>query len=186
MFKKIMITITSLLLTTQLFALDQNDLYEAGFDKLSATQQAEILKTIGDQQAVTQTENIKQVESWVNIGSNIGKGLAGAAKELGVQVNEFAKTDMGQLTVMLIVWHIMGDMIYHLFGGLIVLMFGTLTLWYLRKYVFSELKLKVVGKDKDNKDKYEMVREVPEDFKVGLFVAHVVLVIVCIILIFTY
>ena len=77
----------------------------------------------------------EKVDQWVNIGSNIGKGLAGAAKELGVQINEFSDTKVGQLTVFLIVWHIMGNMIYHFIGGILVWIIGFLAIWFIRAKV---------------------------------------------------
>ena len=90
-----------------LFAISSQDLGEAGFNSLSITQQAEILKQVGqlkDQSLMNKLNNSNpdEIDQWVNIGSNIGKGLVGAAKELGVQVNEFSETKVGQLNIMLI------------------------------------------------------------------------------------
>lgn len=128
-------------MTSGLFAITSQDLGTAGFNTLSTTQQAEILKQVGEMKntsvASTMITNAdpEKVDQWVNIGSNIGKGLAGAAKELGVQINEFSDTKVGQLTVFLIVWHIMGNMIYHFIGGILVWIIGFLAIWFIRAKV---------------------------------------------------
>ena len=124
-------------MTSYGFAISSQDLGNAGFNNLSTTQQAEILRQVGEMRQTTAVSTIanadpEKVDQWVNIGSNIGKGLAGAAKELGVQINEFSDTKVGQLTVFLIVWHIMGNMIYHFIGGILVWIIGFLAIWFIR------------------------------------------------------
>lgn len=57
------------------------------------------------------------VLKYANIGAGVGKALAGTARELGVEVNNFAKTDVGKLSVFLIVWHLFGGMAVHIIVG---------------------------------------------------------------------
>ena len=102
----------------------------AGFSKLSEAEKAEVIKMVADKAATKEAGMIPQlasedkVEKWVKIGSNIGQGLAGAAKEVGVAVNDFAKTPVGQLTMMLIVWHMIGAQLIHVFGGIMIWIVG--------------------------------------------------------------
>ncbi len=54
---------------------------------------------------------------YTEIGVAVAKGLAGAAKELGVAVNEFALTPVGQMTMFLVIWNFFGGTIVHLVAG---------------------------------------------------------------------
>lgn len=154
-----------------LFAINSQDLGEAGFNSLSTTQQAEILRQVGqlkDQSLMTKINNADpaEIDQWVNIGSNIGKGLVGAAKELGVQVNEFSETKVGQLTIMLIVWNIMGNMIVHFIGGILVWIIGFFSIWFIRKYI--------------------AMQSMGDDGRIGLSISTLVVVIAGIIVMFTF
>jgi hypothetical protein len=101
----------------------------AGFSKLTEAEKAEVIKIVADKASskdssvpVALTED--RVEKWVKIGSNIGQGLAGAAKEVGVAVNDFSQTPVGQLTMLLIVWHMIGAQLIHVFGGIMIWIVG--------------------------------------------------------------
>ena len=99
----------------------------AGFRKLSEAEKAEVIKMVADkasQKDVLPTMTEDKVEKWVKIGSNIGQGLAGAAKEVGVAVNDFATTPVGQLTMLLIVWHMIGAQLIHVLGGILIWVVG--------------------------------------------------------------
>ena len=91
--------IAALCISTSALAIDSRTVDSAGFDKLSDQQRAEIVKLVADKasQAKHQTETaaVDQAERWVNIGSQVGKGMVGAAKEMGVAVNEFANSPVG-------------------------------------------------------------------------------------------
>lgn len=113
-----------LMFSMHAFAISSHDMDVAGFDKLSATQKAEMIAQIEqktkDLPTVAAAETADKVEKWVNIGSQIGKGLAGAAKELGVAANDFAKTPVGILATWLIIYHFIGNAFIHVIGGLLI------------------------------------------------------------------
>lgn len=119
-------------------ALDSNSVASAGFKNLSDSQQAEIIKQVANlaeqnnsNAPIKAATNVAAATNeWLNIGERIGKGFAGAAKELGVAVNEFATTPVGILTVMLIVWHFMGNMMVHIVFGMFIMIVGYTALWY--------------------------------------------------------
>ena len=120
--------ILMMVLTISLFAIDTKDVSNAGFANLTTQEQADVLKLIADKQVkksnLPDLATAKEAQEWVNLGSSIGKGLASSAKELGVQVNEFSKSDVGKLTMFLIVFQIMGDKVISLFGGFIFITLG--------------------------------------------------------------
>lgn len=59
----------------------------------------------------------EQAAEWADIGKNIGIALSEAAKAMSVGVNEFAATDVGRLTVMMIVWKVIGQDLWSIVGG---------------------------------------------------------------------
>lgn len=138
------ITTLIVLTTTQAHAgsssgLSSSNVESAGFSKLSESEKAEILKQVADKASTktvfggTTEPTEDKVDRWVKIGSNIGQGLAGAAKELNVAVNDFSKTPVGQLTAALIVWHMLGNQFIHIFGGLAIWLIGFSAIRFLIK-----------------------------------------------------
>jgi hypothetical protein len=108
---------------------DSETVRNAGFARLSEAEKAEVIKMVADKAAskdasVPAALTEDKVEKWVKIGSNIGQGLAGAAKEVGVAVNDFSQTPVGQLTMLLIVWHMIGAQLIHVFGGIMIWIVG--------------------------------------------------------------
>jgi hypothetical protein len=62
--------------------------------------------------------DIAEMEKYVGVGEQIGKAFAVTARELGIEVNNFATSPVGMIAIFLIVWHFFGAMIVHLvFGG---------------------------------------------------------------------
>lgn len=134
--KRFLIALAMLMATSFSFALDSRDVNSAGFDKLTQTQKAEILKQVAEQADKAQAtadvipapppvSTAKAVSEWVEVGSKIGQGLAGAAKEVGVAVNDFVKTPVGKLTMAIIVWKFMGGVLVHFMGAMLILLLGT-------------------------------------------------------------
>ena len=69
--------------------------------KLSAEQQAQIAKQVTE--LSTAPTNIsatvrKEAEAWGDLGSNMGRAMVGAAKEVGVAANEFRQTSASVVT----------------------------------------------------------------------------------------
>lgn len=81
------------------------------------------------------SSSAQTAREWVDIGTSLGQGLAATARELGVAVNDFAKSPVGIIAIVLIVWNYMGDTIIHL-GTAFVLIGVFLPVWY---RVFSRL-----------------------------------------------
>jgi hypothetical protein len=54
---------------------------------------------------------------WAEIGKNIGLAISEAAKAMSVSVNEFAGTFVGKITVVLIVWKVIGQDMWSIGGG---------------------------------------------------------------------
>lgn len=107
--------------------IDWRAVNEAGFDKLTETQKADVIKSVAlkaQEAKVADSVTVDKIDRWVQVGSNLGKGLAATAKELGVAVNEFANTPIGKLATALIVWNIMGSAIVHIVGAFVFWVLG--------------------------------------------------------------
>lgn len=79
----------------------------------------------------------KRVDEWVDVGLKVGQAMGGAAKEMSIAVNEFAKTPVGIITLMIIVFKMMGTwvitMLVHLGSALIVMITGFSFIRYMNR-----------------------------------------------------
>lgn len=143
---KKLLGIFAVIISFSSFAGNNSDaVASAGFSKLSEVEKAEVIKMVAEKATksketspATNVSVADTVERWSTIGTNLGKGLGAAAKELGVAVNEFAITPVGQLTTWLIVWHMIGAQLIHVFGGILVLLFGSGVIYYIMQKNFPK------------------------------------------------
>ena len=138
MFSALLVAVMVTLSSPALANLTTDAIARAGFDKLSEQQKAELIKQVTAQaanDAHVAVSTPQKVGEWVDLGTKIGQMMGGAAKELGVQVNEFAKTPVGQWTLALIVWKFAGSAIVHVVGGLLIMIVGfSFILFIARRY----------------------------------------------------
>lgn len=100
---KTVLMMLCILMNFPAYAISSDDVYRAGFNNLTEAQKAAIVAQV-DQQAAP-TPKLDVVERWANMGTNIGRGLASSAKELGVAVNDFANSPVGKTVTFLLVWN---------------------------------------------------------------------------------
>jgi hypothetical protein len=60
-----------------------------------------------------------KVSQYVEIGKGVGQGLGTAAKELNIAVNDFAKSPVGQVTMALIIYKVVGAKLIGVLGSII-------------------------------------------------------------------
>lgn len=134
---------------------------QAGFNSLTESQKAEVIKSIADAKArgdaasdtlaasaKQAVSNPQQVGEWLDVGTKIGQMFGGAAKEVGIAVNEFVKTPVGQWTMAIIIWKYMGNVIVHMFGGILVMAVGLSVVGVmLRRYTTRTI---IYSKEKTN------------------------------------
>jgi hypothetical protein len=133
---KKLLTLTLLLASFAASAgLNSDSASSAGFNQLTEAQKAEVIKVIAQQAESNKNSSTsvsipdpEGIERWTKIGTSIASGLGAAAKELNVGVNEFAKSPVGQLTTLLIIWKIMGTQLMHIIGAIFVWIIGFLTI----------------------------------------------------------
>lgn len=127
--------VVAVALSSHAWALNSNSVSSAGFDKLSDTEKAEIIKIVADkanaQGPAAAIPTPEKVGQWLDLGPKIGQMIGGAAKEVGIAVNDFVKTPVGQLTMLLIIWKLIGASLIHVVGAFVVLVVGT---WATKKY----------------------------------------------------
>lgn len=109
-------------------AIDASDVNSAGFNNLSESDKAEIIKNVASKSAPAKPAKVIDVledtDKWVTVGASLGKGLAATAKELGVAANDLANTRLGMIATTLIVWNYFGNRIADVLGGFIFLFIG--------------------------------------------------------------
>ena len=128
-------------------AVQQNAVVDAGWNKLTASQQAELLKSVADgaasnkpQGVLPTVEKAKEYAELAEIGPAIAQTVALTAKELNIAVNEFVGSPVGTITMVLIVWHFLSGMMFHLLAALVVLSVGAFAMRKLA-YVFSDTEV---------------------------------------------
>lgn len=102
-------TIIKGILTGFLFFLLLSGSANAAEPKLTADQQARIQAIMKESEAPPPEKLVDAAAKWAELGKSIGIGVVSAARELGVAANEFAQTDVGKVTVAVIVWKFMGQ-----------------------------------------------------------------------------
>lgn len=113
--KKI-IAIAAMALSLSAFAaVDVNTAGLTDAQKAELIKQAEAMKS----QSKPEAQLVEKVDKWVDVGEKVGKMMGGAAKEVGIAVNEFVKTPVGLMTASIILWSYMGSMIIHVVAGAI-------------------------------------------------------------------
>ena len=132
MMKKILITLALALAATSAFAADT-----LKTEGLTDKQKAEVALHIENlKNSETSPANVsetvrKEASAWGELGSNMGKAMVGAAKELGVAADEFSQTNLGKITVGVVVYKLIGRDIVKFMVGMLTFIAGSLMVLYL-------------------------------------------------------
>lgn len=199
--KRILLILVLLLACIPTFArsLDTNAAYDAGFNELSDTDKADLIKQIADKKAaksqaaqavnIVQQTSPQKVNEWLDIGTRIGQGLAGAAKEVGVAVNDFAKSPVGMWTIALITWKFVGGVIVHVGGALVLWLVGFTFIWWInRRRVTTTVRYDSEKTDIFGRSRLISVEKgcIGDDDYVGMIVCGLLILMAGIIVMFTY
>ena len=108
------------------------------------------ITTLANQANSMKTESAdkiaEHVDKYADVSVRIGKMLSGAAKEVGIAVNEFVKTPVGMMTAGIILWHYMGGMIVHVVSGWAFLIISfSLLFWYSRRVSTMVIEYDIAG-----------------------------------------
>lgn len=157
-------------------------------DGLSEAAQAEVaLKVAEMRKAAFETPNLPdvvEVQKYVSVGEQIGKALAVTARELGIEVNNFASTTVGMIAIFLIVWHFFGNMVVHLMFGAAWFM-TLIPVWI---YFFKRLVMrrKEIYNDAGKRTSVEYEMDASSDTVCTFVITGAVIFFVGVIGIFTY
>jgi hypothetical protein len=125
------------------------------FEGLSDKQKAEIMVQIAEAKeaekfSVDDLSDPDKIDRWVALGENMGKAAAGAAREVGMAADEFSRTGLGKIIIVLVAWKVMGDDAMTITGDIIdILVLGPLMIislfiaWFFNRMLFMECE--VVG-----------------------------------------
>jgi len=80
-------------------------------------------------------QRISRYGKWVGLGKEIGTAVDSSLNAITNQAEHFAKTGVGQVTVGLVIWKVLGDQVVHILGGVVeLLVFLPLWIWSYRKF----------------------------------------------------
>ena len=197
--KKIFLFVALAISMNMSYAVSSNDVHGVGFDSLSEQDKLAIMKEIADKapngspgvlaKAVDNVTNPEKVSQWVQLGADIGKGLAGAAKEVGVAANEFVNTPVGKWVAFLIIWHFMGSMAVHVGGGILILLVSITGIWFYTKksqqvvMTYDKDKTDILGRSKLVSITREGLRE--ED-RVAIIISGVIMILLWAVITFSW
>jgi hypothetical protein len=97
-----------------------------------------------DQLAELRRKNLgDKVVGWAGVGKEIGEAVNSSLQAVTVQSNNFAQTGVGKLTVVLVIWKVIGSEFVHIVTGLLeLLIFIPLWIWsYRRTCITRAIKL---------------------------------------------
>jgi hypothetical protein len=183
---KTMIAILMLMVSTVSFAgeryIDASGLTEQQKAEIAL----QVAKLKDQTQPVDEAKNIsatvrEEAEAWGTMGSNMGKAIVAAAREVGVAANDFARTDLGKVTVAVVVYKLIGrDVLGVIVGTSILFTTFSLAIYLMVWFRFGakktyEYKPKFWGLY--NK-RYLISVDEPVDGTVGRFIVAGILIIV--------
>ena len=80
-------------------------------------------------QSVAPEVIVQDVSAYAEVAKGVAEAIGIAAREVGLAVDEFIKTDAGKMTVSLIVWHVAGDDLKGIVFGIPTILFAV-WLWF--------------------------------------------------------
>lgn len=126
----------------------------------------------------------EKLKQYAEFGQAVGVAFSSTAKELGVAVDDFSKTNVGKLTIALIIWKIAGrDFVHFIAGSCFFLIMTILWARYFRRMCLIE-KLTYHDNGKLKEKVFTKPGEV-DGTRIFMFLALAVIVAVSCIILFT-
>ena len=127
-------------------------------------------------------DRVAQYGKWVGLGDEIGKAVNSSLSAVTTQASNFANTNVGKITVALVVWKVIGTDITQLFVGLgWFVIFIISWQWAMRKWAMDHKVLSKVNADKSKE--YTIVKG-DNDWRVGLWLSLFGALVIGLIIIF--
>lgn len=124
-----------------------------------------------------------KTRSWVGMGKEIGEAVNSSMQAITTQSNNFAQTPVGKLTVLIVIWKVVGDQLLHVVGALLeLLIFVPIWIWSYRRTCMTR-------RNKTGKDTWQVVEYQPRgDFPARSvhFAAIAALIGIFLVTMFTY
>lgn len=123
-----------------LATIDTRGLSEAQIKQLSDSA-AQLKQENGNPSAVIRRE----AEAWGELGGNMGKAIVAAAKEIGVEANNFSQTPLGKIVTFVVLYKIVGAKIIAALAGIVIGIAGwILGIWFIRTRHWSATKYEYI------------------------------------------
>lgn len=161
------------------------------FNTLSDTQKADIVSQIAKAKETNRTNvtvptTPAKMKEWVDVGTAIGKGMAATAKELGVALDDFAKSSVGKIALALLIWKVAGSDIVGLgFGMSWLFIMGIVWVYFFKRIVMKrQEELTENEKGKTVKVVKYNTKEASEGAVIVMVIALIAIVVVGLVSIF--
>lgn len=187
---KLIIMLICLMSSLTANALTTDAVSSAGWNNLSPSQQAEVIKQIADTNVTNKVQiaDPQQFNQWVTLGEHIGQVFGGAAKEIGIATAEFIKTPIGFVTAAIIIGHFVGGVLMHICGAIVILIAGlSFVRWHSQKIRTIDIRYSTDKVDIFGRSRLESkeLRGINEDWGIWYIFLSVFTVGVALITLFT-
>jgi len=166
-----------LCLAAPLAAQQTDSLVTVPASMLTAAQRATI-----DEQSLN--ARMKAYGQWVGLGKEVGEAVNGSLSAVTAQANNFANTNVGKITVALVVWKVIGWQATQLVVGCVLfVVFLICWQWAFRKLALDHSVLIKINADKSKE--YRII-EGDDKWKVGMWVSFFIGISICLLVIFVH
>lgn len=139
---------------------------------------------------IANNQNKTTVEStreWVSLGKEVGEAIDAGLGAVVKQAENFGNTRVGNFTLIMIAWKIIGkDIIRILIGSVFIIIFTIVFfIGYLKNCIQKRYLISIKGSGKDKVKEYETREPIHSDYIVGYWVCYILSLALSCIMMFT-
>lgn len=185
--KKIILVLMVLLLSSNVFAQNNNDTHvTVDLQSLNSDTRNSVLSAIEKEKnkniPTPPIVNPEKIQSWANIGKELGSAVSQMCKEINMGVNDFVKTPVGIITTCVLIWKLIGQNIINVVVGLVLLfIFEPIVIWsFIRLNINERVEIDDGKNGKSIKyiPRYEYSNDEGKYWSVALHIIIFVLIII--------
>lgn len=140
------------------------------------------------QKAQLTTQSTQEaLKGWAGVGHEVGTAVNESLKAITSNAADFAKTDVGRLTVAIVIWKVIGDQAVHVgFGILFALFWISAWVWSFRNRCIQRTVLIGIAPDKTKTYKLLNERSSSEGEAAAHFCVALAMIAINLLIIFSY
>ena len=103
--------------------------------------QEQLLQFESDKKIADMTKKMEQYGSWVGVGGEVGGAIKEALSAVVDVTDKFSKTNVGEFTLVMVAWKVMGKELIRILLGITFLIIMIFTLRRIHKQGFSDTRI---------------------------------------------